>query len=327
MMPENSISSFESSLGNTSLLEVPNGGKNGRIFAKCEWENPTGSIKDRVAYHLINAFMEDRKNNTEEIKFLEYTGGSLGISLALIANILDVKLKLVLSESSAASTVRRIKDLGAQLHFVEKEKGFLGVINAAKDIAANDPSWSFLYQHENRANLLCHYNTTGVELVNQIPVNINAWVASIGTGGTLMGVYNRLTEHFPQAILYATNPAELAYGDKAPPNSQKKFSGSGGLGYGQKQRFVMENEDQVEKHFRISYEECLSCMNDFYQREGIKIGSSSAANLIAARHISMDKGNTHCTATIFPALATSEEWHDVERYIAAKHSSTLVGMD
>ncbi len=313
MFSEKSIFHFESKLGNTSLIEIPNGISNGRIFAKCEWENPTGSIKDRVAYHLVSELLKE-KGHDEEIKILEYTGGSLGVSLALIAKLLDLRLRLVLSESTASSTTRRIRELGAQLHFVEKEKGFLGVINTAIGISKEDPSWSFLYQHENKENLMCHFNTTGTEILSQVPAKIDSWVASIGTGGTLMGVYNRLIEKFPNIELYATNPDELAYGDNAAPNSKKKFSGSGGLGYGKKQLFVMENESKVKQHFRVSYEQCLSSMQEFYQRESLKIGSSAAANLYAARKIAKNKGNQHCTVTIFPSLATSEEWNDVEKY-------------
>jgi cysteine synthase A len=273
---------------------------------------------------MIDAVIQEKekKNNNESAKLLEYTGGSLGVSLALIANLLDMKIMLVLSESSASSTVKCIQDLGAEVHFVGKEKGFLGVINETVDIARRDPSLLFLYQHENRANIMCHYSTTGTELAKQIPVNINAWVASIGTGGTLMGVYHRLREDFPEVALYATNPDELAYGDMAPPNSLKKFGGSGGLGHGKKQRFVMEDEDLISAHFRVSYKECLVCMNDFYLSEGLKIGSSAAANLIAARKISAKKGNQHCTATIFPSLATPEEWKDVENHVRSKHSSS-----
>jgi len=269
---------------------------------------------------MISKLLQKNKD-PKDMKVLEYTGGSLGVSLALITNLLNLKLTLVLSESTAPSVTRRIKELGAKLHFVEKEKGFLGVINTAINISKEDPSWSFLYQHINKENLMCHFNTTGLEILNQAPVKIDSWVASIGTGGTLMGVYNRLVETFPDIELYATNPDELAYGDSAAPNSKKKFSGSGGLGYGKKQQFVMENESKVKKHFRVSYEQCLSNMMDFYQREGLKIGSSAAANLYAAREIAKNKGKGHCTVTIFPALATSEEWNDVE-----KHTSTNLAL-
>lgn len=322
MNTEQSISTFKSKLGNTSLLEVQNGNNNGRIFAKCEWENPTGSIKDRVAYYMVESYLRDNQDDAENTHFLEYTGGSLGVSLAWITNLLNLPLLLVLSESTSSSTIKRVMELGADVHFVDKEKGFLGVINEAINISKHNASLSFLYQHKNRANLMCHYNTTGEELINQLPMNINAWVASIGTGGTLMGVYRRLKETHTDIELFATNPNELAYGDVAPPNSLKKFSGSGGLGYGQKQTFVEEQEDQIKKHFRVSYSECLACMHDFYVKEGMKIGTSAAANLIAARKIARNKGKDYCTATIFPSLASPEEWRDVEQFVASKLSAS-----
>lgn len=322
MLAFDTIYKFESGLGNTGLLEIPNSFNKGKVFAKCEWENPTGSIKDRVAYHLVMNELRGRMPD-EHIKILEYTGGSLGVSLALITRLLGLECKLVLSETTAASIINSIKHNGASTVLVDRKDGFLGVINKAIEVYEADPTWSFLFQHENSANLDCHYQTTGMEILNQAPASIDAWVASIGTGGSLMGVYKRLREVNPDIALYATNPDELAYGDVSPPNHQKKFSGSGGLGFGNKQRFVRENEHQVKHHFRIRYQDCLHRMWTFYQREGIKLGSSAAANLIAAEAVSATQNQHLSTYTIFPSLATTEEWNDAESYARSMTKQSL----
>jgi len=321
MLAFETIAEFESNLGNTNLLEIPNASNRGRVFAKCEWENPTGSIKDRVAYHLVMNELRGRMPG-ERIKILEYTGGSLGVSLALITRLLGLECRLILSDATSASIINSIRHYGADTVLVDREEGFLGVINKAIAVYEADPTWAFLFQHENSANLECHYQSTGIEILNQAPAGIDAWVASIGTGGSLMGVYQRLREVNPQIALYATNPDELAYGDVCPPNCHKKFSGSGGLGFGNKQRFVRENEHQVKHHFRIRYEDCLQRMWTFYQTEGIKLGSSAAANLIAAEAVAATQNQHQSTYTIFPSLATTEEWNDAEILArsSAKHS-------
>ncbi|WP_459502614.1 PLP-dependent cysteine synthase family protein [Bacillus sp. C1] len=310
-MTLNHFEEFSRKVGNTPLIKLEcKETKNLSIYAKCEWHNPTGSIKDRAALGMINKYL---KETIKKQHILEYSGGSLARSIGWICYHLGIECTLVLSSGLGKSLLNELDNYGAKVILVDKLKGFYSVIEKAIEISKQNPDYYFLFQHYNKANLLSHLEGTGPEIITQMKgKSINAWVASAGTGGTLMGVYKAVKNYTPNVELHLVMPAELPYGSEQPPNALKKYAGSGGFGLGRKQHFLEKEDYLIEKQWTYSYEDTLYEMARFYNETGIKIGTSAAANLLAAKQIGKEKGAEFTVVTVFPDAGSTEEWSDVE---------------
>ena len=307
------LSRLQKKIGNTPLVKIDTQEEYATIYAKCESYNEGGTVKARVAFAMLwRLLSETPKEELKDLTIIEYSGGTLAKCLAEYCHMLNIKLVMVVSESTPPSIVERMRALDVDVRLIDKELGFYGVMKEAKALAAQNPNWKFLYQHTNEANQYIHCNTTGNEICNQLADNsverVDAWIASIGTGGTLTGVYYRLAQQFPNVKVYATTPQEMPYGTACGPNALPKFSGSGGLGYGEKQPFVEPVESIIEAHLTYGYDETAALMKTFYKDTGVKIGSSSAANLKAALKVAKDLGPDGVVVTVFPCAGSAEEW-------------------
>ena len=166
------------------------------------------------------------------------------------------------------------------MDLVDKELGFIAVLNEALAIADREPGWTLLYQHRNPSNLAWHRDTTGAEIVRQVEEARcfpTAWVASVGTGGTLVSVAHALRAMNPSLRTVGVTPKELPYGSDQPPNGLPKFAGSGGMGNGVRQPFVHADTGCIE-HRAISFEQSIRAMENFLTMTGTRVGSSAAAN-------------------------------------------------
>lgn len=307
------LGAFVAELGETPLLEVETPTGCGSVFAKCEWHNPGGSIKDRTAAAMLWDFLGRHEGSLQGKTILEYSGGALSIPLAKLCNQLGLRCVLVLLESTAASVIETITDFGAEVILTKKHLGFWGVMEKALTLAEENPEWDFFYQHRNSANIRMHRYGTAREILEQLPdVRVDAWVAAVGTGGSLIGVYQGLCEANPNLELHPVSPAELPYGSLMAPHGQPKFSGSGGLGNGRKQPFVEPFEDRITHHHCYYLAQARAEMVAFYERSGVKIGSSAAANLLAATRVATQLGPDSLVATIFPNAGFIEEWQAVD---------------
>lgn len=300
-------------IGASECIEVATEPGHGRVFAKCEWTHPGGSIKDRTALGLLWSALAaglDPQRDT----LLEYSGGQLGIAVSRLAATIGLRTMLVLSDATPQSMIETMTANGARIELVPKEDGFWGVMERARELSEANPEWWFLNQHRNRANLMMHYDTTAAELLAQLPVaRVDAWVASIGTGGTLVGVMRRLRERFPALHAYGVTPAEMPYATLQPPNTRPKFAGSGGLGCGRRQPFVQEVEAQLQGHFHVSYPDALQAMVVFRRETGVMLGSSAAACLSVARELAARLGPDGVVATLFASAGAREEWAKAEQ--------------
>ncbi len=302
---------FLEQIGETPLVRVPGPSAGAAIFAKCEWANiPSGTVKDRTVFGMVYRLLKATRARTETgpLQILEYTGGSLGGSLSRLCRRLGQALQLVLSDATHPDFLAELHGQGTETVLVPREQGFWGVMETAKKLAAANPSWHFLYQHENPANLWMHRETTGPEIARALPGRPDALVASIGTGGTLIGVASILAELNPELQVYATTPAEAPYGTDCPPNGLPKFLGSGGFGCGRKQPIVAAAEEMIAGHLHFSYIESLRGMRQFHAKTGLRIGSSAAANWLAACTVAASLGPRATVVTIFPSAATEYEW-------------------
>ena len=193
-------------IGNTPLVELPRMSpkKGVRIFAKLEGTNPTGSLKDRIAKYMIQQ-AERSGELTKDKTILEPTSGNTGIALAMIGRRKGYKVKVVIPENATPERRQLLEIFGAELIYSDGTKGSNGAIELAQQLVAQDPTLYMPFQYGNPANPMAHYETTGVEILNELP-DVDVFVAGLGTGGTLMGVGRRLKEHNPKTKVIAVEP-------------------------------------------------------------------------------------------------------------------------
>jgi cysteine synthase B len=195
-------------IGNTPLVELkrlsPKPGV--RIYAKLESYNPTGSVKDRVARALIEqAEAEGAIRPGQTI--LEPTSGNTGISLAMICSRKGYPLKVVMPDNVTEERTQLLHMYGADIVYSPGEQGSNGAVAMALDMAERDSSYYMPYQYGNQANPLAHYNGTAVEILEELDT-VSAFVAGLGTGGTLMGNARRLKEEDPDTLIVAAEPLQ-----------------------------------------------------------------------------------------------------------------------
>ncbi len=193
-------------IGNTPLVELPRVSpkKGVRIFAKMEGNNPTGSLKDRIAKYMIEQG-ERSGELTKDKTIIEPTSGNTGIALAMIGRRKGYRVKVVIPENATPERRQLLEIYGAEMIYSDGTKGSNGAIELAKRLASHDPTLYLPYQYGNPANPLAHYETTAVEILNDLS-EIDVFVAGLGTGGTLMGVGRRLKEVNPKTKVVAVEP-------------------------------------------------------------------------------------------------------------------------
>ncbi len=267
-------------IGNTPLVELPRlSPKPGvHLFAKLEGENPTGSVKDRIAKYMIEA-AERTGELTPDRVMLEPTSGNTGISLAMICRLKGYKLKVVMPESVSEERTQLLQAYGAEIVYSDGLKGTNGSIAVAQEMVAADPSYCMLYQYGNEANPRAHYETTGPEILRDLP-DVDVFVAGLGTGGTLTGVGHYLKEQRPSVKVVASvpHPGDLVQGLRSldegfiPPVLDES---------------VLDGKVVVDS--RTSF----AATKELTEKEGIFAGISSGAVLRTAQRAAerLDRGN------------------------------------
>ena len=261
--------SLESSVGNTPLIGLPrlSPAPNVRLWAKMEDRNPTGSIKDRTAIAMIEAAERDgllKPGST----ILEPTSGNTGISLAMAAKVRGYKLICVMPENTSPERRQLLEMWGAEIISSPAAGGSNEAVRVAKEIAAKNPDYVFLYQYGNPANTAAHYNNTGPEIFKDLPT-ITHFVAGLGTTGTLMGAGRYLREKNPDIQIIAAEPryGELVYGLRNIDEG-----------------FVPELYDAsvLTRRFSVGAEDSVKRVRQLLEVEGIFAGISTGAILHAA---------------------------------------------
>jgi [CysO sulfur-carrier protein]-thiocarboxylate-dependent cysteine synthase len=195
-------------IGNTPLLELksfsPRPGV--EIYAKLEGQNPTGSVKDRVALKMIQEAEASGKLRPGSV-LLEPTSGNTGISLAMIARVKGYQFIAVMPDNVTKERRQLLELYGAQIIFSDGAQGSNGAVRKAKELAQQNEQYTMLYQYGNQANPRAHYEGTAVEIIRDLP-DIDVFVAGLGTGGTLTGTARRLKEHNPAIRVVAAEPMQ-----------------------------------------------------------------------------------------------------------------------
>jgi cysteine synthase B len=201
-------------VGNTPLVEITKLSPNPavQIFAKLEGENPTGSVKDRIAKFMIEAAEADGSLQPGQT-ILEPTSGNTGIALALIATLRGYQLKVVMPDAVSQERIELLQAYGAEIIYSPGDLGTNGSVAMAKEVAAANPDWFTPFQYENENNPGAHYATTGPEIYADLP-DLDAFVSGLGTGGTLTGTGRYLKEQNPdiRVIAAAPHPGDMVQG-------------------------------------------------------------------------------------------------------------------
>ncbi|MFF5233971.1 PLP-dependent cysteine synthase family protein [Dactylosporangium sp. NPDC000521] len=200
--------------GNTPLVGLPklSPSPEVRLWAKLEDRNPTGSVKDRVALWMVKAAEEAGRLRPGDT-IIEPTSGNTGIALAMVAKLRGYRLVCVMPENVSSERTALLRMYGAEIIFSEAAGGSNRAVAVAKEIAADHPDWVMLYQYGNEANARAHYESTGPEILRDMPT-ITHFVAGLGTTGTLMGIGRYLREKVEDIEIIAAEPryGELVYG-------------------------------------------------------------------------------------------------------------------
>ena len=193
-------------IGNTPVVDVSQLSPNPdvRILAKLEGQNPAGSVKDRIAAAMVAA-AEESGELVPGKTLIEPSSGNTGIALAMICRTKGYHLKIVLPENVTAERRQVLEAYGAEIIPSPGEEGSNGAVRLAQSLADEHPEWVFLYQYGNEANPTTHFETTGPEILRDVP-EITHFVAGLGTSGTLMGVGTYLKEQKPDVKIYAVEP-------------------------------------------------------------------------------------------------------------------------
>ncbi len=266
-------------IGNTPMVRLntiaKKHGAKAEIYAKLEFFNPLSSVKDRIALSMIDAAVASGKV-TDKTILVEPTSGNTGIALAFVCAAKGIQLVLTMPESMSMERRKMLHILGAKLELTPAAKGMRGAIEKAEEIVAGNTDALMLQQFENPANPAVHTRSTALEIWNDTAGNIDAFVAGVGTGGTITGVGSVLKDKNPNVKIVAVEPADspvLSGGNPGPHKIQ-------GIGAG----FVPEVLERgvIDEIITINNEEAFSTAREVAKTDGIAAGISSGATIAAA---------------------------------------------
>lgn len=265
-------------IGNTPMIRITYrlGDQVNRIYTKLESYNPTGSIKDRVAYYMLSKAME-RGELKENMPIIEATSGNTGVSIAALGAYFHHPMYIFMPDWASIERVKIMKNFGAHVTLISKEEGgFKRCLEEAKKFAENNNGfWSD--QFSNTDNLLAHYETTGEEIIKQLPEKVGAFISGVGTGGTLIGIGKKLKKYDENIEVIALEP------DKMPLISQNKIISSHKIeGIGDDFVPDLFNRDLVDDVILVNDDDAINMSRRLAKELGLGVGISSGANLIAS---------------------------------------------
>ncbi len=276
-----------SAIGGTPLVELPNlrpaGGA--RIWSKLEMLNPSGSIKDRVALSLIES-AEAQGLLSPGQTIIEPTSGNTGIALAMICAVKGYKFRAVMPESATPERIQQISMYGAEIVFSPGELGSNGGVALARELAAADPSLYMPFQYANPENPNAHYRTTGPEIIEALDGQVDAFVAGLGTGGTLMGTGRALREANPEVQIIAAEPLQ-----------GESVMGLRSLEDGYTPEIL--DITQLNRKLLVTNTESVQAMRDLLRHEGIWVGVSCGAAFSVARRVAAELEPDQNVVTVF----------------------------
>ncbi|HEB9303988.1 TPA: cysteine synthase A [Campylobacter coli] len=259
-------------IGNTPIIQLEKFGAN--LFAKCEFLNPSHSIKDRAAFEMIQNALNEGKIDSKTV-IVEATSGNTGIALAMICADLGLQFIAVMPESMSLERRKMITLFGAKLELTPANLGMKGAVDKANEILKNTPNSFMPSQFENLANKNAHRKTTALEILNDLDNDLDIFVAGFGTGGTISGVGEILKETLDKIHIVAVEPLASPLLSKGEAGSHK-IQGIGA-------NFIPSilNKDIIDEIIAVSNEDAINTAKEL-ARNGLMVGISSGANVFAA---------------------------------------------
>ncbi len=273
-------------IGNTPLVKL-NSISNisgSTVLGKCEFLNPSHSVKDRIGYNMIKEALK-RGDITSDSHIIEPTSGNTGIALAMVCAGLGLKLTLTMPSSMSMERRKLLSALGASLVLTEPQKGMKGAVDKAFELAKEDEKAFIPQQFANLDNPAIHRETTAQEILRDTDGKIDIFIAAVGTGGSVTGVGEVLKEHNPDIRIIAVEPdlsPVLSGGAPGPHKIQ-------GIGAG----FVPEvlDTEVYDEVLQVSYEDAVATSRALAKNEGLIVGISSGANVFAANEVALREEN------------------------------------
>lgn len=277
-------------VGNTPMVRINNitkGLKGVEIYAKLEWYNPGGSVKDRAALRMI----EDAEREgllTKDKVILDSTSGNTGIAYAWIASIKGYRVELVMPSNVSEERKKIIRAFGANIIFSDPMEGSDGAIRLARKLLEENPDKYYKPdQYNNLSNLQAHYDTTGVEIIEQTQGMVTHFIAGIGTGGTIMGTGKRLKEFNQDINIIAAEPEAPLHGLEGLKHMASSIVPG------------IYHEEELDGKIPIPTEEAYDMVRRLAREEGLFVGQSSGAAMWGAMELAKDL-NEGVIVTIFP---------------------------
>lgn len=267
-------------IGNTPLvkLNTPSKLTGANIIGKCEFMNPTSSVKDRIGFNMIRRAMESG-DVMQDTTIIEPTSGNTGIALAANCAALNLKLVLTMPESMSVERRNLLKALGAELVLTPAKEGMNGSINKANELQKNTPNSVVLQQFQNPSNPEIHTLTTAREILADTEGKLDAFVAAVGTGGTLTGTSRVLKEEVTNIAIFAVEPEASAIlsGESPAPHAIQ------GIGAG----FIPDILDTTiyGEVIKVSNEDAIATAKMLAREEGLLVGISAGANVWATMQV------------------------------------------
>ncbi len=259
-------------IGNTPIIQLEKFGAN--LFAKCEFLNPSHSIKDRAAFAMIQSALNEGKIDSKTV-IVEATSGNTGIALAMICADLGLQFVATMPESMSIERRKMITLFGAQLELTPASLGMEGAVDKANEILKNTPNSFMPSQFDNLANKNAHRKTTALEILKDLDNDLDIFVAGFGTGGTISGVGEILKEKLGKIHVVAVEPL-------ASPLLSKGEAGSHKIqGIGANFIPAILNKDIIDEIIPVSNEDAINTAKEL-AKNGLMVGISSGANVFAA---------------------------------------------
>jgi len=264
-------------IGNTPIIQLNNINKN--IYAKCEFLNPTSSVKDRLAMNMLDVALKDGTIN-KDTHIIEPTSGNTGVGLASQCASRGMKITLTMPDSMSQERRDLMTAFGANLVLTPAANGMTGSINKALQMAKEEDNAIVLDQFSNPANPAIHESTTAIEILNDMGNDIDIFIAAVGTGGTLSGTAKILKQKLPNIKIIAVEPKDSAVmsGENGGPHKIQ------GIGAGFLPKTL--NTNIYDEIVKVKNEDAISTAVQIASEEGLLVGISSGANIWASNYIS-----------------------------------------
>ena len=305
--------SFSDVIGNTPLIKLRSASRITKcnIYGKCEFLNPGGSVKDRPALQIVKDAL-DKKLISEGATIVEGTAGNTGIGLCLVGNALGMKSEIVMPKTQSEEKKKMLKICGAKLHLVEavpykNPKNYVRYSETLAKKIKNKNGVLWANQFDNLSNKKAHYLTTGPEIWSQLSGKVDAFICSVGTGGTLAGTSEFLREKNKNVKIGLADPFGSAIHNFYKKGILKSEGNSITEGIGQGRITKNLEHTKVDESFQISDTEALKMVFEMIMKEGLILGGSSGINIVGAIKLGKKLGKNKNIVTILCDYGTKYE--------------------